>query len=148
RPSRGGMDEEGDKKHDAMQNMASRPTSLREHLEEQLPFLDATADEERLLRYIINNYIDRTGYVGTRVIKEKKKKKDPVEKKEGKKERREKEVEERDELFIPVDVEEIARTYPEAVTPEQVEEALFMIQKLDPAGVGARNLRECLLLQV
>lgn len=28
RPSRSGMDEEGDKKHDAMQNMASRPQSL------------------------------------------------------------------------------------------------------------------------
>src|SRR5207248_11805798 len=49
RRSRGGMDEEGDKKHDAMQNMASRPTSLREHLEEQLPFLDATPEQERLL---------------------------------------------------------------------------------------------------
>ena len=32
RPSRNGMDEEGDKKHDAMQNMASRPQSLQEYL--------------------------------------------------------------------------------------------------------------------
>ena len=30
RPSRNGMDEEGDKKHDAMQNMASRPQSLQD----------------------------------------------------------------------------------------------------------------------
>lgn len=29
-----------------------------------------------------------------------------------------------------------------------VEEALAEVQKLDPAGVGARNLRECLLLQL
>jgi RNA polymerase sigma-54 factor len=32
--------------------------------------------------------------------------------------------------------------------PEQVEEALRVVQSLDPAGVGARNLRECLLLQI
>ena len=33
-------------------------------------------------------------------------------------------------------------------TPEQVEQALQVVQSLDPAGVGARNLRECLLLQI
>src|SRR5205085_12210166 len=32
--------------------------------------------------------------------------------------------------------------------PEQVDEALRVVQALDPAGVGARNLRECLLLQI
>jgi len=39
-------------------------------------------------------------------------------------------------------------TFDEPVTPEQVEEALFLVQKLDPPGVGARDLKECLLLQV
>jgi RNA polymerase sigma-54 factor len=34
------------------------------------------------------------------------------------------------------------------VTEEQVEEVLSLIQELDPAGVGARDLRECLLLQL
>ena len=33
-------------------------------------------------------------------------------------------------------------------TEEEVEEILAMIQDLDPAGIGARNLRECLLLQI
>ena len=42
RPSRNGMDEEGDKKHDAMQNMASRPQSLQDYLNDQLAFLDLT----------------------------------------------------------------------------------------------------------
>jgi RNA polymerase sigma-54 factor len=32
--------------------------------------------------------------------------------------------------------------------PEEVEEALHAVQSLDPAGVGARSLRECLLLQI
>src|SRR6516165_7232575 len=45
-------------------------------------------------------------------------------------------------------LEELARNYEEPVTPEQVEEALLMVQKLDPPGVGARNLSECLLLQL
>ncbi len=34
------------------------------------------------------------------------------------------------------------------VTEEQVEEVLEIVQSLDPAGVGARDLRECLLLQI
>jgi RNA polymerase sigma-54 factor len=32
--------------------------------------------------------------------------------------------------------------------PEDVEEALRVVQTLEPAGVGARDLRECLLLQI
>src|SRR5262249_7341583 len=44
RMSRNGMDEEGDKKHDAMQNMASRPQSLHDYLSDQLAFLDATPE--------------------------------------------------------------------------------------------------------
>src|SRR5258708_30184986 len=42
RPSRNGIDEEGDKKHEAMQNMASRPHSLHDYLPAQLPFLHLT----------------------------------------------------------------------------------------------------------
>jgi RNA polymerase sigma-54 factor len=33
-------------------------------------------------------------------------------------------------------------------TPEQIEAALKVVQSLDPAGVGARNVRECLLLEL
>lgn len=33
-------------------------------------------------------------------------------------------------------------------TEEELEEVLMVIQDLEPAGVGARNLRECLLLQI
>ena len=33
-------------------------------------------------------------------------------------------------------------------TPEEVEQVLHVVQSLDPAGIGARNLRECLLLQL
>ena len=35
-----------------------------------------------------------------------------------------------------------------AYTPAEVEAMLHVIQQLDPPGIGARNLRECLLLQL
>src|SRR5262249_30409674 len=55
RPSRNGIDEEGDKKHDAMQNMPSRPESLQEYLTHQLAFLDATAEQLKLLQFLITH---------------------------------------------------------------------------------------------
>jgi RNA polymerase sigma-54 factor len=43
---------------------------------------------------------------------------------------------------------EIVRDSNGAITLEQVEEALKIVQRLDPPGIGARDLRECLLLQL
>src|SRR5207247_6513205 len=63
RPSRSGLDEEGDKKHDAMQNMADRPKSLQDHLEQQVGFLDVSPDAARLVHHVIS-YVDPTGYLG------------------------------------------------------------------------------------
>ena len=34
------------------------------------------------------------------------------------------------------------------VTEQEIEEVLLVIQELDPAGVGARDLQECLLIQI
>lgn len=34
------------------------------------------------------------------------------------------------------------------VTEKEIEEVLSIIQDFDPAGVGARDLQECLLLQL
>jgi RNA polymerase sigma-54 factor len=110
RPSRSGMDEESDKKHDAMQNMPSRPQSLQDYLNDQLSFLDVTAEQLRLIRFIIS-HIDENG-----------------------------------RLAVPT--EEIAKSYEQPVTVAQVEEALRHVQKLDPLGVGARDPKECLLLQL
>ncbi|MBQ8673488.1 MAG: RNA polymerase factor sigma-54 [Bacteroides sp.] len=44
-----------------------------------------------------------------------------------------------DELAIYMGIE---------ATPQELEEALHVIQDFDPAGLGARNLQECLLLQI
>src|SRR5947207_916727 len=49
--------------------------------------------------------------------------------------------------YLTQPLEEIAKGYDEPLTPAQLEEVLHMVQKLDPPGVGARKLEECLLLQ-
>jgi RNA polymerase sigma-54 factor len=48
--------------------------------------------------------------------------------------------------YLTVSVQEAARIL--RVREEEVEEALKVVQTLDPPGVGARNLQECLLIQV
>jgi RNA polymerase sigma-54 factor len=120
RPSRAALDELGDKKLDAMQNIVERPQSLQDHLAEQLTDLDLSAEERGLALHIIS-FVDRTGYIGRR--------------------------NEKDE-FLPVSLLEIASTVDPPTTPDRVEQVLRMVQHLDPPGVAARDLRECLLLQV
>src|SRR5271165_3303727 len=114
RPSRSGMDEEGDKKHDAMQNMPSRPQSLHDYLNDQIGFLDVPEELLLIVRFLIT-HVDAKG-------------------------------------FMPVSLEEIAQSfqqiYGKPVTVAEVETALGVVQKLDPTGVGARNMEECLLLQI
>ena len=48
--------------------------------------------------------------------------------------------------YLTVSLEEMARNG--GYVPEDVEEALAVVQEFDPLGVGARNLRECLLIQL
>src|SRR5579864_4006223 len=113
RPSRNSIDEEGDKKHDAMQNMASRPQSFHEYLTDQLAFLDLTPEQTKLAAFIIQ-HINEHG-------------------------------------FLTTPVESLAQLYGQEVqevTIAQVEEAVQILQKLDPPGVAARDVRECLLLQL
>ncbi len=45
-------------------------------------------------------------------------------------------------------IDDIAFTLGVEVTIEEVEEAIKIVQRLEPHGIGARNLRECLLLQL
>ena len=51
-----------------------------------------------------------------------------------------------DDGYLPISLEEV-RELAEC-TPEEAEEALRLVQGLDPVGVAARDLRECLLLQL
>ncbi len=138
RPSRSGMDEEGDKKHDAMQNMASRPQSLQEYLNEQLSFLELNSELADIARYLVT-HIDDNGFVTLPDETDpeyQKSKNDPDYEPSRPLRRR-----------CPR-LEELAEGYRPGTTPAQIEEALHLVQKLDPPGVGARDLRECLLLQL
>jgi len=51
-----------------------------------------------------------------------------------------------DSGYMTGSLEEIARTFD--VDEKVVKEVLGLIQTFDPAGIGAKNLRECLLLQL
>lgn len=64
RPSSNRISEEMDKKHDAMANMASRPQSLQDYLNDQVSFLSDGADEVVLLKTLIAN-LDERGYLTT-----------------------------------------------------------------------------------
>ena len=51
-----------------------------------------------------------------------------------------------DDGYLQVDFEELVKQ--SGLTYEEAEEVLLKIQEFDPVGVGARNLKECLLQQV
>ena len=103
RMSRAALSEEADRKHDAMQNMASRPRSLHDDLSDQLGFLDAESAVRSLAEYLVFN-LDDNGYLNH-------------------------------------ELDEMVRDFGGDVTLAQAEEALAMVQKLDPPGVGARTLQ-------
>src|SRR5437660_1577574 len=62
RPSRNGLEEASDRKHDVVQNMASRPQSLQDYLADQLAFLEAGPEPMKRLRFLIS-HIDNSGYL-------------------------------------------------------------------------------------
>src|SRR5262245_413449 len=99
RVSRAAREEEGERKLDAMANMAARPQSLQDHLAEQLGEVELDEEQRRLARHICS-FIDRTGYLGTR----------------------EKASEDDDkDTFRAVTLEEIAAAYDRPVAVEEVE---------------------------
>jgi RNA polymerase sigma-54 factor len=120
RPSRGQMEAEADRQHDAMANMVSRPESLLDYLDHQLSWFDLSESLKKMCERIIYN-LDSNGYL-----------KSPLE-----------------ELIPPSPAETNGNL--EAWRKEQLklaEEALAIVQRLDPPGIAARNLKECLMLQL
>jgi RNA polymerase sigma-54 factor len=55
-----------------------------------------------------------------------------------------------DDGYLAVSTDELLKSMAPAleIDPEEVEAVIHRIQQLDPVGVGARDLRECLLLQL
>ena len=110
RPSRGEVEQAGQRKLDAMANMTARPQSLEDYLHDQLGWFDLEPELRAVAERIIYN-LDANGYLQNSL-----------------------------EDFLGADATEAQL--------ELAREALALVQKLDPAGVGARDLRECLLLQL
>ncbi len=50
--------------------------------------------------------------------------------------------------YLEYPLEEIVASMDTPASPEQAEEALRIVQQLEPPGVGARSIEECLLLQL
>lgn len=48
--------------------------------------------------------------------------------------------------YLQTSIEEVAETF--GIAPEKIEEVLAVVQTFEPAGVGARNLQECLWIQI
>ena len=110
RPSATRLEEEGERKHDAMANAVDRPESLNDYLHHQLSWFELDDDIRRWCEKIIYN-LDANGYLQGRL-------EDMV-----------------DPSAPPAEL-------------EKARKALSIVQKLDPPGVGARDLKECLLLQL
>ncbi len=101
---------ERDAKMGALANTAGRPISLREHLQQQLAFVDVD-DEKREACERILDHLDSDGYLRVRL-------------------------------------EEVATSKHPPIAVELVRESLLIVQDLEPTGVGARDMIECLLLQL
>ena len=115
RPSSNRIEEESERKLDAMSNMEARPQSLHDSLVEQFHFFEMPPQVREFGEYLIQN-LDNNGRL---------------------------------QSSLP----EIVQAYSvqsdgKSVTLEEAQHAVSLIQKLDPPGVGARDYKECLLLQV
>lgn len=121
RPSRGALEEMSDRKFDAMQNAADHQPSLQDHLLEQIGYLELDERLRELTEFVIS-HLDDNGYLLGH---------DPD-----------------TNTPRPINLQELADNAPGGATVDQIEDALGVVQKLDPPGVGARDVKECLLLQV
>ena len=112
RTSSNRIQEEADRKHDAMANLVDRPESLQNHLLQQLGELNIEPEIRRLAERIISTLNSTDGG------------------------------------YFRSSLQDLL---PAAAGPEELELAelaLYVVQQLDPPGVAARDLRECLLLQL
>ncbi len=126
-PSANKIDELSKSKHDTITNIESRPESLQENLLEQFHFFDCSPAVREFGEFLIQNLDDNgrlpTNPRGSQVIGQ--------------------------NGSHPVDpLQEMIEVYSVRISPDDAQTALSLIQKLEPRGVGARDLKECLLLQI
>lgn len=102
--------EDQDRKHEALENTASKPISMEEYLLGQLYLVDISDSLRPACEQIIFN-LDSNGYLSS-------------------------------------PLEELTKTVEPHLTIKQAKDALKIVQALEPPGIGARDLKECLLLQL
>jgi RNA polymerase sigma-54 factor len=110
----------------SFENFLSQPTTLSDHLAWQLGALSLGSELEYAADFVIGN-LDEDGYLAAS------------------------EDELTEALLAPqTPTESVARSTPEAREHALglVRRAIELVQKMDPAGVAARDLRECLQLQI
>jgi len=103
----------------SFENFLSQPTTLADHLAWQLGSVKLESKLEQAVEFIIGN-LDENGYLAAS-------------------------DEELAEAFLQFPA---IRNLGKDAAMELVRQAIDMVQHLDPAGVGARDLRECLLIQI
>jgi len=106
------MEDDADRKHDMMANVASRPTSLQDHLLHQLGELDLEPGLRQIAERIIST------------------------------------LDAHDGGYFRSSLEDLLVPPPDPQQRERAEQALAVVQSLDPRGIAARDLRECLLIQL
>src|SRR5438876_3313014 len=110
RPSMNRIEQEGDRRHDAMANMLARPETLVDYLHHQLSWFEMEDVVRRMAERVIYS-LDTNGYLKT-----------PLE-----------------ELLPPVSAEVNGDVQSYRATQMTIaEQALRVVQRLDPPGVGAR----------
>lgn len=110
KPSSNRVSEDGERQHDLISNVATRPQSLQEYLLEQFGFFNAPHEVRDFAEFLIQN-LDHNGR-------------------------------------LPNPLGELIQVYGKSISERDAQAALKFIQQLDPPGVGARDARECLMLQV
>ena len=110
-----------DSERPSFEQFLSQPTTLADHLAWQLGTLTLDPLLHEAMEFVIGN-LDEDGYLAAS-------------------------EEELAAALIQAAKEE-GRELEEAVVVEMVRHAIDLVQHLDPAGVGARDLRECLLIQI
>jgi RNA polymerase sigma-54 factor len=132
---------ERDAKMDAMANTASREESLRDQLVRQWALLEMP-DDVRRAGLVLIDWMDDDGYLRTESDHRPRSRNGDAEA-------------EATPLIIHRTPEqaaalmaEIALSVQPPIAPAVLGQALQLVQTLDPAGVGARDLTECLLIQL
>ncbi len=106
------VDDDGDRQHDLIANVAERPESLQDFLMGQLHELDLRPELLAMCERIISTLDPADGGYFRTALRD----------------------------LLPPDASQ--------ETVDLAEEALKVVQSLDPPGIAARDLRECLLAQI